>query len=402
MYTLDLDIITTFILTISLYLFGNFLTNKIYILNKFCIPSPVAGGLFFSLLAFILKYFNVLEINMNTTLMPYFMSFFFTIVGLGVSFSLLKKGGKTLIIYWFICAFLGFSQNIITIILSKIINIDPLLALMCGSISMEGGHGYSLAFGTTLENIGVSNACSVGFAAATLGLIMGGIIGGPVAKFLIEKYKLKTSITTYSIQKSKSDNKKSSSILSTSDSIFFEQVLVVLICMTLGDMLAKILNISFGIVVPGIVGCIFTAVIFRNVNDKIKIIKLDFNLLNFLQDLSLGMFLTMALMSIDFFTLSSLFGPILLIVLSQVVFIIIYSSTICFKLLGKNYDAAVMISGLLGHGLGATPNALANMNSVTHKYGDSVNAFIVVPLVAAFLLDIFSMPCILFFINLSS
>ncbi|WP_297136564.1 sodium/glutamate symporter [Terrisporobacter sp.] len=402
MYTLDLDIITTFILTISLYLFGNFLTNKIYILNKFCIPSPVAGGLFFSLLAFILKYFNVLEINMNTTLMPYFMSFFFTIVGLGVSFSLLKKGGKTLIIYWFICAFLGFSQNIITIILSKIINIDPLLALMCGSISMEGGHGYSLAFGTTLENIGVSNACSVGFAAATLGLIMGGIIGGPVAKFLIEKYKLKTSITTYSIQKSKSDNKKSSSILSTSDSIFFEQVLVVLICMTLGDMLAKILNISFGIVVPGIVGCIFTAVIFRNVNDKIKIIKLDFNLLNFLQDLSLGMFLTMALMSIDFFTLSSLFGPILLIVLSQVVFIIIYSSTICFKLLGKNYDAAVMISGLLGHGLGATPNALANMNSVTHKYGDSVNAFIVVPLVAAFLLDIFSMPCILFFINLLS
>ena len=402
MYTLDLDIISTFILTISLYLFGKFITNKIYILNKFCIPSPVAGGLFFSLLAFILKYFNVLEINMNTTLMPYFMSFFFTIVGLGVSFSLLKKGGKTLIIYWFICAFLGFSQNIITIILSKIINIDPLLALMCGSVSMEGGYGYSLAFGTTLENIGVNNACSVGFAAATLGLIMGGIIGGPVAKFLIEKYKLKASITTYSIQKSKSDSKKSSSILSTSDSIFFEQVLVVLICMTLGDMLAKILNISFGIVVPGIVGCIFTAVIFRNIDDKIKIIKLDFNLLNFLQDLSLGMFLTMALMSIDFFTLSSLFGPILLIVLSQVVFIIIYSSTICFKILGKNYDAAVIISGLLGHGLGATPNALANMNSVTHKYGDSVNAFIVVPLVAAFLLDIFSMPCILFFINLLS
>ena len=402
MYTLELDIISTFILTIVLYLFGNFLTNKIYILNKFCIPSPVIGGLLFSLFSFTLKYFNILEISMTTTLMPYFMSFFFTVVGTGVSLSLLKKGGKILIIYWFICAFLGFSQNIITIILAKIINIDPLLALMCGSVSMEGGHGYSLAFGTTLENMGVNDACSVGFASATLGLIIGGIVGGPLARFLIEKYKLKSHVIEHCRKKTTPNNKKTSSILKTNDTIFFEQVLVVLLCMTLGDFLSKILNIYFNIVVPNIVGCIFIAIIFRNLNDKIKIIKLDFNLLDFLQELSLGMFLTMALMSIDFFTLSSLLGPILIIVLCQVIFIIIYSSTICFRLLGKDYDAAVMVSGLLGHGLGATPNALANMNSVTQKYGHSANAFLVVPLVAAFLLDIFSMPCILFFINLLS
>ena len=132
MYNLDLNIVSTLILSIVLYLFGNFLTNKIYILNKLCIPSPVVGGLTFSLFVFILEYFKLVNVSMNTLLMPYFMSFFFTIVGLNVSFKLLKKGGKVLIIYWLLCALLGFCQNIITFISSKLLNINPLLALKIG------------------------------------------------------------------------------------------------------------------------------------------------------------------------------------------------------------------------------------------------------------------------------
>lgn len=398
MYNLDLNIVGTLILSIFLYLFGNFLTTKIYILNKFCIPSPVVGGLTFSLIVFILEYFNLINVSMNTLLMPYFMSFFFTIVGLNVSFSLLKKGGKVLIIYWLLCAFLGLSQNIISYISSKLLNINPLLALMCGSVSMEGGHGYSLAFGQTIESLGVENACNVGFASATLGLIMGGIIGGPVAKFLIEKYHLSSS-NIHKLNKSIKAN-NNTSLSNMNDTIFFEQILIVLVAMSVGSALANIVNISFNIVIPSIVGCIFIAVMFRNFNDKTKIMIMDFKLLNFLQELALGMFLTMALMSIDFFTLSNLFGPIVFIVICQVVFIVLFTTTFAFKSLGSNYDAAVMISGMLGHGLGATPNALANMGSVTNKYGYSPNAYLVVPLVAAFLLDIFSIPCILFFINL--
>lgn len=398
MYNLDLNIVSTLILSIVLYLFGNFLTNKIYILNKLCIPSPVVGGLTFSLLVFILEYFKLINISMNTLLMPYFMSFFFTIVGLNVSFKLLKKGGRVLIIYWLLCALLGFSQNIIAFVSSKLLDINPLLALMCGNISMEGGHGYSLAFGRTLETLGVANACNVGFASATLGLIMGGIIGGPVAKFLIEKYNLKSS----NVHKKNNTSviKNNTSILDINDTLFFEQILIVLVSMSIGNVLANIINVYFHIVIPSIVGCIFIAVLFRNFNDKAEIMIMDFKLLNFLQDLSLGMFLTMALMSIDFFTLSSLFGPIIFIVICQVIFIVIFTTTLAFKSLGKNYDAAVMISGMLGHGLGATPNALANMGSVTNKYGYSQSAYLVVPLVAAFLLDIFSIPCILFFINI--
>lgn len=398
MYNLDLNIVSTLILSIVLYLFGNFLTNKIYILNKLCIPSPVVGGLTFSLFVFILEYFKLINISMNTLLMPYFMSFFFTIVGLNVSFKLLKKGGRVLIIYWLLCALLGFSQNIITFVSSKLLDINPLLGLMCGSISMEGGHGYSLAFGRTLESLGITNACNVGFASATLGLIMGGIMGGPVAKILIEKYHLKSS----NIHKKNKSSviKSNTSILDINDTLFFEQILIVLVSMSIGSALANIINVYFHIVVPSIVGCIFIAVLFRNFNDKAKIMIMDFKLLNFLQELALGMFLTMALMSIDFFTLSSLFGPIVFIVICQVIFIVIFTTTFAFKALGKDYDAAVMISGMLGHGLGATPNALANMGSVTNKYGHSQSAYLVVPLVAAFLLDIFSIPCILFFINI--
>lgn len=398
MYNIDLNIVSTLILSIVLYLFGNFLTNKIYILNKLCIPSPVVGGLTFSLFIFILEYLKLINVSMNTLLMPYFMSFFFTIVGLNVSFKLLKKGGKVLIIYWLLCAILGFSQNIITYISSKLLNINPLLALMCGNVSMEGGHGYSLAFGKTIESLGIENACNVGFASATLGLIMGGIIGGPVAKILIEKYHLKSS-NAHKVKKS-SAIKNNTSILNINDTLFFEQILIVLVSMSIGNTLANIINVYFHIVVPSIVGCIFVAVLFRNFNDKTKFMIMDFKLLNFLQDLSLGMFLTMALMSIDFFSLSSLLGPIIFIVICQVIFIVIFATTLAFRVLGKDYDASVMISGMIGHGLGATPNALANMGSITNKYGYSPNAYLVVPLVAAFLLDVFSIPCILFFINI--
>lgn len=398
MYNLDLNIVGTLILSIILYLFGNFLTNKIYMLNKLCIPSPVIGGLTFSLFIFILQNFKLVNVSINTLLMPYFMSFFFTIVGLNLSFKLLKNGGKILIIYWLLCALLGFCQNIIALISSKLLNINPLLSLMCGNISMEGGHGYSLAFGRTLESLGVENACNIGFTCATFGLIIGGIIGGPIAKILIEKYNLKTSYIP-KVNKS-SIMKSNTSILNINDTLFFEQILIVLVSMSLGNLFTNIINIYFHIVIPSIVGCIFIAVLFRNFNDKTKIIIIDFKLLNFLQDLSLGMFLTMALMSIDFFALSSLFGPIVFIVICQVIFIIIFTTIFAFKVLGKNYDAAVMISGMLGHGLGATPNALANMGSITNKYGASPNAYLVVPLVAAFLLDIFSIPCILFFINI--
>lgn len=402
MINISLTSTNTLVLAIILYLIGSFLKSKFKLFNSFCIPSPVIGGLLFCIIYMFLNYFKILNVSMNTSLMPNFMSFFFTVIGLGVSLSLVKKGGKLLFKYWVLCGVLAFCQNSITVILSKICNIHPLLGLMCGTISMEGGHGYAAAFGSTIEGLGINNASSVGIAAATLGLILGGVLGGPVAKFLIEKYKLKPSNPSLKKYVKSPSLSVSKSYYGLTPYFFFEQVLLVLLCMIVGDLLTNLIYTKTNVVLPQVVCSMGVAALFRNVNDKYNFYKVDFALLDFLGEISLGMFLTMALMSVDLLKLSDIFGPIILIVIFQVIFIVLYSIFVCFKVLGRDFDSAVIISGLIGHGLGATPNALANMNSVSQKYGLSEKAFLVVPLVGAFLLDIFTMPCIILFINLLS
>lgn len=400
MISIYLNTIPTIILALLLYLLGKKIKSKSKFLTKICIPSPVIGGILFCFFNLILQVMNIAEISMNTNLMDYLISFFFTIVGLGVSIKLIKKGGNLLIKYWLLCGILAFCQNILTIVLAKFTNIHPLLALMCGTISMEGGHGFAAAYGKTIEGLGIEGACSVGIAAATFGLIFAGLLGGPVAKYLIHKHNLKSNRTTYHDYNIKSS--KSNFSLNISTTFFLEQVLVILLCISLGEFIANLVFKTTNIIIPTISGCVIAASVFRNINDRINIIKLDFKLLDFLSDISLGIFLTMALMSIDLFKLSSLFGPIVIIVLSQAIFIILFGVFIAFNVLGRNLDAAVIISGMIGHGLGATPNALANMSSVCQIYGYSSKAFLVVPLVSAFLLDVFTMPCIILFINFFS
>ncbi len=406
MITLTFDMVQTLTLSMLFFLIGNLLKNRINFLNNFCIPAPVIGGLLFCFLNLFLKYFNLADISVGGNLMPNFITFFFTTIGLEISINLIKKGGSVLFRYWILCGVLAFCQNILAITISKIIKLEPLLGLMCGNVSMEGGHGYSAAFGLTIENLGVNGAVGVGLSAATIGLIIGGILGCPVARFLINKYKLKPSTdidllnSNYNRKTNRIRNNDFSQTITPT--IFLEQVLIIFICINTGEIISRIFYIMFNILLPSVVTCMFSAVIFRNLNDKINILKLNFKLINFLKELSLGIFLTLSLMNIDLFELSTLLPPILLIVTFQVIFIILFSVFICFRILGKDFDSAIIISGLIGHGIGATPNALANMSSLTQKYGDSPKAFLVVPLVSGFLLDVISIPCILFFINILS
>ena len=402
MINLDLNIVSTLILAIVLCLFGNFIKNKFSIFNKVCIPTPVIGGLFFSLLIFILRKFGVLEITMDTSLMPYFLSIFFISVGFCINIFSAKGGGKLLFLYWLLCAFLGLFQNLIAVFSSKLLHIKPLLGFMCGSVSMEGGHGYALAFGKTIESIGIENACAIGIAAATLGLITGGLLGGPVGRFLIYKYDLKPLKGGSRLFK----NNKNQNIINTNKPkfqftpiVFLENILILLLIMNISFFVSNIIYIKTNILIPNIVIGMLLSVIINNFNIKKQVFDFSWGLFDFIQNISLDIFLTMALMSIDLYALSSLLGPILIIVFFQVLFVLIYGVFICFRVLGKDYDAAIMISGLIGHTLGATPNALANMSTLTSKYGKSETAFLIVPMVGAFLLDAFSMPCILFFIN---
>ena len=402
MINLDLNIVSTLILAIVLCLFGNFIKNKFSIFNKVCIPTPVIGGLFFSLLIFILRKFGILEITIDTSLMPCFLSIFFIIVGFCINIFSAKGGGKLLFLYWLLCAILGLCQNLIAVFSSKLLHIKPLLGFMCGSVSMEGGHGYSLAFGKTIESLGIENACAIGIAAATLGLITGGLLGGPVGRFLIYKYDLKPLKGGSRLFKS---NKNQNTIKTNKPKIqftpigFLENILILLLIMNISFFVSNIINLKTNIIIPNIVIGMLLSVIINNFNIKKQVFEFYEDLFEFIQNISLDIFLTMALMSIDLYALSSLLGPILIIVFFQVLFVLIYGVFICFRVLGKDYDAAIMISGLIGHTLGATPNALANMSTLTSKYGKSETAFLIVPMVGAFLLDAFSMPCILFFIN---
>ena len=402
MINLDLNIVSTLILAIVLCLFGNFIKNKFSIFNKVCIPTPVIGGLFFSLLIFILRKFGILEITMDTSLMPYFLSIFFISVGFCINIFSAKGGGKLLFLYWLLCAFLGLFQNLIAVFSSKLLHIKPLLGFMCGSVSMEGGHGYALAFGKTIESIGIENACAIGIAAATLGLITGGLLGGPVGRFLIYKYDLKPlkgGSRLFKNNKNQNTIKTNKPKFQFTPIVFLENILIFLLIMNISFFVSNIIYIKTNILIPNIVIGMLLSVIINNFNIKKQVFDFSWDLFDFIQNISLDIFLTMALMSIDLYALSSLLGPILIIVFFQVLFVLIYGVFICFRVLGKDYDAAIMISGLIGHTLGATPNALANMSTLTSKYGKSETAFLIVPMVGAFLLDAFSMPCILFFIN---
>ncbi|WP_027626840.1 sodium/glutamate symporter [Clostridium lundense] len=397
--TLKVDMIATLTLALLLLFLGNYLRKKVNFFERFCIPAPVIGGLLFSILALVLKQSNVITITMDTTFQSPFMIAFFTTIGLGASFGLVKKGGKPLVIYWVLCCILAVAQNAIGVSLAKLVGIHPVLGVMMGAVSMEGGHGAAAAFGPMAEGLGVASATTVAVAAATFGLISGGLIGGPIAKYLIDKYDLKPTEAEELAGESYKEAAGISEKANVTSSIFLLQLAVITVCMTIGSMASAWITKETGAALPGYVGAMFTAVIFRNINDQFKIVKLDLYTIDLIGDVCLGVFLSMALMTLKLWELSNLAGPMIVVLMGQVIFMLLYTIFIVFKALGKDFDAAVMAAGMAGHGLGATPNAIANMGTVTEKYGPSTKAFLIVPLVGAFLIDLIGIPNIVWFIN---
>lgn len=399
---ITLDSISTLFLAVALLLIGSILIKKVTWLNRYCIPAPVVGGLLFALLILILKQTGLMNIELDTSLQSIFMLTFFTTVGLGASFKLVKLGGKLLIFYWIACGVLALCQSAIGISLATALGLQPLLGVMMGAVSMEGGHGAATAFGGTIEELGIESALSTGLAAATFGLIAGGLVGGPTVKYLINKYKLTPKQSSDSASEIAPTLEEEKDHSPTSTNHFMVQVLIITFCMTVGSLLGELFSDATGFVLPSYVGAMFVAVIVRNIVDKVNGRIIDMKSINFIGDITLGIFLSMALMSIKLWEIADLALPMLFIVFIQVVFIVLFSIFVLFKLFGKDYDAAVMVGGFTGHGLGATPNAMANMSAITEKYGPSPKAFLIVPIVGAFLIDVFAMPIIITSINLLS
>lgn len=396
--TLSFDLIGTLALAILLLMMGYAIRQRVSFLNKFCIPAPVIGGLIFSILALVLRQSDLIQFKMDTVLQSPLMIAFFTTVGLGGSLALLKKGGIVLIVYWLSAGVLSISQNVIGVAVAKLTGIHPLLGIMSGAVSMAGGHGGAAAFGETAESVmGVTGSMTVGMAAATFGLISGSLLGGPVARFLILKHDLKPTFAKYGTVDDALGAKEGTEI--NYHSVMYH-LAILSVVMVIGSVASRWLSSMMNdLILPGYVGAMFVAVILRNLNDKFKLFKFNFKIIDLFGDVSLGIFLSMALMSLKLWELMDLAVPMFIILTAQVVFIVLYAVFIVFRLVGKDFDAAIMVSGMLGHGLGATPNAIANMGSVTEKYGPSSKAFLIVPLVGAFLVDIIHIPNIVWFMN---
>jgi ESS family glutamate:Na+ symporter len=399
---LKFDFLATVTVAAVLLILGNWARRAFPVLEKYCIPAAVIGGVAFSMLAWGLKEANIVTFKVDNMLQTPAQLIFFTSIGLAASLGMLRRGGKLFVVYLAVaCWLIAILQNVIGVAAAMATGIHPVLGVMAGAVSLEGGPGNAAAFGPMAEKLGVQGATVVGIASATYGIIISGFIGGPLAKWLIERSKVE--IVTdgdkelEAMQASLDADKSQDSITSRK---VMEMFALILIMMTVGAMVAAKIKAFTGFDLPSYVGGMFMAIIFRNVNDVMPMVKLSQKSIDLIGDVSLGLFLTIAMMSLKIWELYNLALPLIIILVLQTIFLIAFCIFPLFRLLGRNYDAAVMCAGMIGHNLGVAANAVANMDAVCRRYGVvSPKAFIIVPLCGAVLVDIVGIPNIVWFIN---
>ncbi len=384
---LELDGRQTLIIAILVLFLGKFLNKRINFLREYNISEPVTGGvvasIVFGALYFLFNAEFVFSLNQRDGL----LIVFFTTIGLSSRFSTLIEGGKSLIIL-LICAIAYlFLQNFIGIGVTSITGLNKVVGLVGGTVSLSGGHGTAIAWATTfIEQYGINNAMEIGIACATFGLVLGGLIGGPIAKFLINRNNLQpTSREDLSVGIKHEEKEVVINYFNVLNAL-----LVIGMAVGLGITLNSLIT-SLGTKLPMFVTCLFAGIILTNTVPYVfKKISWPTGTpsLALISELSLGLFLAMSLMSLQLWTLVDLAGPILILLVCQVLVITLFVIFVVYNLMGRDYDAAVMSAGYAGLALGATPTAIANMEAVTQKYGASPRAFIVVPLIGAFFIDI--------------
>ncbi len=394
---INLDSILTLALAVIVLLVGYGVKNRSAFLRKYCIPAPVVGGFLFMFITFIGYKTNSFNFAYENVFQSTFMLAFFTTVGLGANLKILKSGGKLLIIYWLLCGLLSLVQNTIGIGVSKAVGLESAYGMLASSVSMIGGHGAAMSYGSTFAKMGYEQAPVVGAAAATFGLIFGVLIGGPLGRRLIVKNDLKPIDDNF--DSSALDNLFKEEKVELTNLDVIKNVAAIIICMALGTLVSKQIGKLIDMDFPDYVGAMFIAVILRNINEKTHFYKFNGNLVDGIGDVMLNLYLALALMTLKLWELQDLMGGVLVVLICQVIFMLIYAYFVVFRVLGKNYDAAVMCAGLCGHGLGATPSAIVNMTAINEEYGMSRKAMMIVPIVGAFLVDIIYQPIVLTFIK---
>ena len=420
MTNVELDMIQTAGIGALALLVGMILTRKVAFLQKFCVPSPVSGGIIFSLITLILYGWFDIEVSFDGTLKDVFMLAFFTSVGFQSDLKVIKQGGKLLVVMLALLVVIIAMQNLMPLGITRLMGVDPLIGMAAGSISMTGGHGTAGGFASVLEGLGLQGAGTIGMAAATFGLISGSMIGGPLAERIIRKKLTHEQMQPQDedidpamagIESDEASPTGRTKRISTNEQEF-QQYAKASYCIILvmgGGTLLSWLFAKTGVTFPTYFGALILAAIVRNTigfvsyKDEGKWEKaeklLDMERIISVGNICLSLFLGMAMISLKLWELQSLALPLIVILASQVLLMALFAYFLAFPLLGRDYDAAVLCAGFCGFGLGATPNAMANMSAVCYKYRYTVKPFLIVPIIGAMFADLINTGIITLFLN---
>lgn len=383
MYTIELNMFYTATIAVLVLLLGSFVKNRIYLLEKFCIPVPVVGGIIFTLITLLGYVTKTFMIEFDFVLSDFFMLVFYTSIGFTASIPLLKKAGKAAIVFLILSSLMVILQNAWGIIGSLIIGVDPLVGIATASIPMTGGHGTSAAFAPDLVKLGLDTATTITLSSATFGLVVGALIGGPVGKFLIEKKSItKTASTEGNIIDFESSMENELTIKG-----FTESSYLMLISIGLGTVLSKLLSMS-GLNFPASVGGMLASAAILNLNNDSNRFHIHHSELELMGNISLSIFLAMSMMKLKLWELAELATPMLMLLFGQVLLMALFSIFFTFRLMGRDYDASIIAAGHCGFGLGAVPTAMANMDTLSEKYGFSPKAFFLVPLIGSLFINV--------------
>ena len=382
--SINLSVYATLGLSALVLLLGKFLVSKSSFLSRFCIPAPVVGGLIFSLINLAGHMTGTFQVTIDTTLQTIFMILFFTSIGFGANLDVLKKGGIGVVVFLALSTALCVIQNAAGAGIATLFGQNPLLGLATGSIPMTGGHGTSAAFGTTLEEFGLTGGTTVAVAAATFGLISGSLLGGPTAALLYKRRNI-TPPDAAAHHHTQEEDERKPLISSEVSAGFFQLSIAVGIGYYVSQGIAKL-----GITVPAYIGSMLVAAVMCNIfkagTGKPTAIRTEE--IGALGDMFLGIFLSQALMGLKLWELADLALPMIAILIAQVIIMFLFAYFITFNVMGRDHEAAVLAAGHCGFGMGATPNAVANMNAVTSRFGPATKAFFIVSIVGGLFIDL--------------
>ncbi|WP_405354718.1 sodium/glutamate symporter [Ruminococcus sp.] len=393
--SITLDMYQTIAVAVVVLILGAFLKRKISFLEKFCIPAPVIGGLIFAIFTLICYSTGILEIDFDDTLKEVCMVFFFTSVGFQANLKVLKSGGKPLLIFLILVIVLIITQNFTAIGLANLLGLDSLTGMTTGSIPMVGGHGTAGAFGPVLEDFGISGATTVCTAAATFGLIVGSLMGGPIGNRLIKKHNLLDTIKNDDDTLLVEEEEKHERHFS----MYAPAVFQLIIAVGIGTVFSELLSLT-GMTFPIYIGAMIAAAIMRNIGEYTGKITIHMGELNDLGGICLSLFLGIAMITLKLWQLADLALPLVILLAGQALLMFLFSYFVVFNVMGRDYDAAVVAAGTCGFGMGATPNAMANMQAICEKYEPSVKAYLIIPIVGSLFADFLNSLTITFFINL--